>query len=280
MISNSRRLPCVSGPWEVDVRWRRSMVKRRRRQYRVKPGHGDLITASVPTGECHVAGAIEDLSACGLRLSFKGPDLPRCDLRSIVNVRLQSPYFEEPIAIPSVVTYRAQADEGVVYGFEFLDWLGLLHLMPEELKAVFNRRRDHRVVPDPSEPIAVTVRLAGSGFEATAPVQEISASGLSFVAGAEAEEALREADLVRVSLRLPAADQDLVFTGKVISRSLTREGIRHGIYLVEEATEDFERGVRALISYIARRRRETLGIPAAPAALTVSSGSWPNWRVR
>ena len=255
-------------------------MPKKRRHYRVKPGHTDLIKASVPSNACNLPGTIEDLSACGIKLSFEDPDDPRLSLRAIIELKLSSPYLEQYLAVPSIVTYRARTDQGTSYGFEFIDWLGLLHMVPEELKAVFNRRRDHRVTPDPRAPIRLVLEVAGSRLEATVPVEDISTSGLSFVAGPDLEKALGDAEDIGLSFRLPGTGEDIPFQGKIIMRCLTRDGVRHGVYLLEEATEAHKQGVKALASYVVGRRRETLGLPPAPADLVVSTGSWPSWQVR
>jgi len=256
-------------------------MPKRRRQYRVKPAQSTRLSAWVAAADARLLpGAVEDLSACGLRLCFKPQKNPRCVLGTVVNIRLNSNRLLAPLTVPSLVIYRGETTEGLVYGFEFIDWLGLLQALPDEVKALFNQRRDHRVTPRRDRPVVVTLWPTCSSLEAKVHAQDVSTTGLSFVIGGELESALAEVEVVDLTLRLPSAGEDLCFTGKILSRALTSEGVRYGLCLVEDGRKDFERRVTALSAYVASRHRELVGLGAPRAAARLPAGAWPSTPVR
>jgi hypothetical protein len=233
----------------------------KRRQYRLGPGAASILSVSVrASAKRWLKGIVEDVSACGLRVFFKAGAAPRFSLKEAIRLELASPYLKEPRTVPSLVTFRGNSRDGALYGFEIIDWLGLLSSLPGELKAVFNQRRDYRVRPDPRQPVTVTVGAPGCRVKVQA--EDVSASGLSFTASLKLERNLSDQETVVLSLRLPTDTKDLHFRAKVLHSAIVAGGARYGVCLLDEPGEDFERHTRALESYVNRRRRqEILGIP-------------------
>jgi hypothetical protein len=159
-----------------------------------------------------------------------------------------------------VVSHRAEEEAGVVYGFEFIDWLGLLSRLPRDLKTLFNRRGELRVPPHPERPIEVTILVPEHAYRARVCALEVSASGLSFVIGIEAEEVFRDVGVLDLWLHLPNCAVDVQFGGTILNRDLVHDGIRYGIFFLEEETKDFGRKREMLAAYVTTRRREILGL--------------------
>lgn len=230
----------------------------KRRQYRVRPGSEPLgvETRGSTRNFLPLSGRIVDLSIGGIGAVFeKGRD-PDLSVEQTACLRLASPRLEEDLLVPVRVARKDETGGGWTYGFQILDWLGLVARLPEDLAALFNRRGARRARPDPRLPIEVVVtaeRPSGSGppetTELTAILSDLSHEGVSLEAGLEALPALEGAKVLRLSFRIPEDRRYLTFSGRVRHRSLTDSGIRFGVGFDPTATPGFAEKQRILAGY-------------------------------
>jgi hypothetical protein len=241
-----------------------SQMPNKRKRYRVRPESTDDLTLAVArTGKSSIAGRIADLSIEGVALFFDQRHDPVFALRDIVNLELSSKHLPEPLVVPSMVRHRSEVERGRLYGFEFVDWLGLLGKLPAALTGLFNQRGNYRVQPDPQNPVDVMIEgtLLPSPIQAT--LRDLSVAGISVQAAYTIENLLMKVELVQVSFELPFSPERLSFWGNIIHRDLIGQGICYGILFDDKRTPRFKKKQEVLIKYVSDRRQQLL--PQVPA---------------
>lgn len=230
-----------------------------RKYYRSPLPPPETLTACVLVQQKEHAGRITDISASGMGLLFDEQSDPGCIVGESTELRLKSPHLDSPLSVPSQVIHVRESRNGQIYGFGFLDWLGLRQAIPKELVAVFNQRGEYRVEPDPDHPIAVTVTGIDLYFEVEGQLRDISSAGMSFRAPALAECVLRTVRNVKVSFSLGAEpDGPLSFVARICHRDLTGSHINYGLSFLEDESPDFASQREVILAYVTARRREGL----------------------
>ncbi|MCZ6792092.1 MAG: PilZ domain-containing protein [Planctomycetota bacterium] len=270
-----------------------------RRQYRHYPDYkGQLSVVVVVAQERRAPQRIFNLSVGGMGVFFEHEHDPVYGLGSTVYVHMESPYLEGTLIAPCLVGHRMEMEGGRVYGFTFVDWIGLLSQIPRELAALFNQRGECRVEPLPDEPISITVEVpegqddeTSSEESAEEPIEEpndprgeepgedeeqggardeklvsveaevhdFSPEGVSFRAGVDAEYVLSGSEQVRLTFTLPGDDEPLVLWAHILRRDLVGDHICYGTYLDEERTEDFKEQQLRLLRYATEVQRQSQG---------------------
>lgn len=229
-----------------------------RKYYRTKlPAPEELVACVVVHGK-EFTGRITDISASGMGLLFDEQSDPGCNTGESISLRLKSPFMKKPLSVPSQVVHIRDGRSGQIYGFGFLDWMGLRSSLPHDLAAVFNQRGDYRVDPDPDQPIDVVVTGIDVYFEVEAQMRDISSSGMSFRAVSLAECVLRKSRNVTVSFSLPDVPEALSFVARICHRDLAGGHINYGLFFLEDETEGFAEQRETVLEYITARRREAL----------------------
>jgi hypothetical protein len=231
-----------------------------RRQYRVTPASaGDLsVGILVEDGEPRVPGQVVDISAGGIAVLFGVQSPPVYEIGQTLLLEMTSPHLGDRMVTPALVDHREECSEGRLYGFEFLDRLGLLARLPAELAGLFNQRRICRVEPDPENPVLVTVEGIGVAFELQVFLRDLSTEGLSFRAPPLVEVALSKTRMVKVSFSLPDSPVPLRFQATIVHRDLIAGSICYGVCFYQERTPNFEEKQAKLEEYAHTCRERAL----------------------
>ena len=230
----------------------------KRKYYRTRlPSPGELSACLIFQGK-EYPGRITDVSASGMGLRFDGQLDPGCNTGEPVSLRLTSPHLNGPLSVPSQVVHIRDGRAGQIYGFGFLDWLGLRSALPPELTAIFNQRGEYRVEPDPDQPIEVLASGIDVYFEVQAQLRDISPAGMSFRAPSLVECVLRKSRHINISFLLPGESDPLTFVARICHRDLAGGHINYGLFFVEEDTENIAEKREVVLRYITERRREGL----------------------
>lgn len=236
------------------------MKSNERRQYRIRPASATDLSVAIKTEECLIPGDVVDLSAGGIGVLFE-PDLDPCyHVGETLHVRLTSQHLSDYLAAPCRVSHVEEIEDGRVYGFEFVDSLGLLSCLPRELARLFNKRHALRVEPDPVNPIEVKVEGTNPAFEIKAYLRDFSTEGLSFRAPALAEFAMSTTKVVKVTFRLPGSRDALTFWSRIRHRSLVGDNICYGTFFDAERTQYFEEKQRTVAAHIMDVRNKAFGL--------------------
>jgi len=234
----------------------------KRKQYRVKPEPQDLtVCVTLSPSAPSLEGRIVDLSACGIKVLFAYRCDPSYRLKEVVNLKFISPHLPAPLITPGLVRFRGEGRTGRIYGFEFLDWLGLLTSLPPLLAEMFNQRGDFRVAPDPEEPIPIN--LENLPLARSAVLRDISSNGLSFLVPSNMETVLREVKTLDISFSLPPSPHRLYFRCQILREQLSEEGVTYGVCFDAKRTEGFHEKQNLVIQYIQRRQRQRLKVLSA-----------------
>ena len=216
------------------------------------------LSASVVIHTKEYSGQITAVSATGMGILFDEQSDPGCNTGESVLLRLKSPHLSTPLSVLGQVVHIGDDEKGQVYGFGFLDWMGLRSALPKQLTPIFNQRGEYRVEPDPDQPIDVVVTGLDVYFEVEAQLRDISSGGMSFRAPSLAECVLRTCRNVNVSFGLPGHPDQLSFVARICHRDLAGGHINYGLFFVGSMTERFAEQQETLLHYVAARRREGL----------------------
>jgi hypothetical protein len=201
-----------------------------------------------------LAGRIVDLSIGGIGAFFEAGRDPELRFKETTCLRLASPRLEGDLLVPARVVRREETDGGRTYGFQILDWLGLLARLPSDMAGLFNRRGTKRVRTYPQRVIPVRVRVELPLAEFTAVLCDFSPEGVSLRAGPEALAALDGVRRVSFSFRIPGDRRHLSFSGSVRHRRLTDEGMSFGVGFDAASTPDFSEKQGILAGYAEKLR--------------------------
>jgi len=234
-------------------------MSKKRRQYRVGAASTYNLTVDVvKEGKKAFPGSIVDLSGGGMGVFFRERQGPKLVLKEAVLLRISSEYLTETLVAPSLVRRLDKVKGGMVYGFEFIDVLGLMAQLPPKLAKLFNQRFGYRVEPYPRRPIKVVIE--GLPFKVVASMEDISLMGLSIHVPSNLETLFADCEEMEVSFELPDSG-NLTFWGHVIHQSLTEKGICYGIFFDENRTPGFKKKRNLVAKFINHRRQEILGLP-------------------
>ncbi len=220
------------------------------------------LSASIMCKHKECSGKITDISVAGMGLWFDEESDPHCNVGKSVVLRLKSPHLSAPLSVLSQVVHIRDDAQGQIYGFGFLDWMGLRSALPRQLAVVFNQRGDYRIEPDPNDPIGVIVTGVEVYFEVEAQLRDISVGGMSFRAETLAEFVLRKSRHVNVSFALPTHDTPLSFVARICHRDLAGGHINYGLFFIESETECFADQRETVLDYVTARRKQGLEQPA------------------
>jgi hypothetical protein len=231
----------------------------KRRRYRVRPASREELTISAARpGKEPIPGRIVDVSLGGVGVFFDQWRGATFALKEQVSLELTSASLAKPLLVPGLVRRRAAVQGGQLYGFEFVNWVGLLAQLPRPLAKLFNQRGDLRVKPDPASAIAVLVEKEYPRIKMEATLRDISSNGISVSAPYTVENLLLSERSIKVTFFLPTPLAKLVFWGSVLHRSLGGRGISYGILFDKEKTPQFQKKQGLVVEYINERRRQTL----------------------
>jgi hypothetical protein len=232
------------------------VARKRRRHYRTCPPSRKSIKIYVggdPTRSWK--GFIEDVSSGGTRLSFPGEDHPQFALHQGVELQICSPYLQRSLVVPSIVSYRYEAEDRATYGFQLKKRPVDLVELPAPLKQVFNRRRDRRVQPAPERPVhAIVTASPDERFEALA--YDISTSGISFVLTGSEGAFLVPGDPIDLELRLPGSTDTHRLKAALCARESVPGGLRLGACFQTGRSPQIDSLKTCLSEYVKERRRE------------------------
>lgn len=227
-----------------------------RKRYRVQSPSKEALSVVVKFGRSTIPGKVADLSVGGIALLFDHRYDPVFPLKGTLFLELSSPHLPKPLLVHGQVRRREETEKGRIYGFEFIDWPALLARLPQALTSLFNRRGHHRVEPDPSKPIEVTIEGSLLTRPIRATLRDLSAAGISVQAPYALENLLMRVERVKVSFCLPYDPGPLSFWGSIMHRNLIGKGICYGILFDARRTAGFPAKQESLVRYVADRQGE------------------------
>ena len=229
-----------------------------RRQYRHLPDFRDYISVEVVRSEQRESPQrVCNLSVGGIGLFFQHHFDPIYQLGSTVYLHITSPNLDKKVVAPCLVTHRMESEDGRTYGFEFVDWIGLLSQISAELAAMFNQRGEFRVEPPADQVIGVCVEVPGEECAIRAEIQDLSPEGVCLRIQIKDEQLLSNCEEAKLFFSLPDSQELLTFRATILRRDLVGDHICYGTYLEEEGTEYFKEKQLKLIKYVTEVRQQT-----------------------
>lgn len=237
--------------------------------------HGLEVAAMTAQGDTAL-GKLTDLTSEGAAVSFPRYADATLPVGSRSTLIFTAPWLQTPLQVEACATSRADSGELRNYRYQ-------LHFESEEQRRRFSREAERvrdqrmasRVKPSIAEPVLVRVELAAQkedqsvaqdDFEVTGNLKNISAGGAAVLVERDAETMLATTDAVNVSFELPQGSRPLHLRGWIRHRELQGDLMSYGLEFDRARAEDFTEQLDEIVSYIARRRRETKEEKQAGAA--------------
>jgi len=231
-----------------------------RRYYRAIPLYeGQLSVDVVYDEDVTIPAHVIDVSIGGIGVFIDNEQDPGLETGQHVFLQMRSPCLEETLTTPGAVRRCTRTEGGVTYGFEFLDWMGLLSQLPQEVRVLFNQRSEFRVGVGPYRPIEV--RGLTSPFRAEGILHDISPDGLCFHVPMGGEDVLSPGRLVQIEFRLPGISQSLAFVAQIRHSEWNRGRFYCGVYFNSERTEDFRKKQGRVAEYVIDTMRGARCLP-------------------
>lgn len=223
----------------------RELSSDQRLRYRSTPTADLLSVTAMYLDGSKISGHVIDVSAGGIALSFGTQVATRYRVGETVWMYMKSPQLASPVVSPTQVLRRMECDWCQMYGFRFVDWMGLLSQTPPELAGLFNQRRHCRVEVDPDRPVEVSIEegIATSSWAQVfgglkGVLRDVSSRGLSFRLDYEADmQTLSES--VKVSFTLPGSAESFTFWVQIVRCEADSEGFCCGAVFDSKRTEQF-----------------------------------------
>lgn len=222
-----------------------------RRQYRVSSEYENIISVSVGRPSTpQVPARCINLCVGGMRVLLESDSNFRLATGEVAYLCLTSPYLDSAITMPGLVRGKEEHEEGISYGFEFIDWLGLVAKLPPELKTLFNQRGEYRTEVGPGNLILIEGITTPSRVKGE--LQDISPNGLSFRAPIDTEEVLAPFYKVRVSFLVPGNPAQLTFNATIRYCEQIDGHSLNGIFFDAKRTTNFQKMQEVISEYMAR----------------------------
>lgn len=209
-------------------------------------------------GERMSEGRIVDLGMQGAGIEFDLGHGPRFPVGAEVRVRFQ--IEGRALVVAAQVRYRRDGDMRR-YGLRFLRLDMLDRAMRASLHKLVNQRAAFRVEPSDAEQILVRLIVPGASDARSerwaAQLLDLSASGMAVKVPRRVEDALCDAEDLRVELTLPRQSRPLILMVVLRQRVLLSDGVRYGMFF-DRDDPAFAGVENAVMAYVMRRQREAL----------------------
>ena len=173
-----------------------------------------------------------------------------------VTLQFLSDKLDEPMEATALVVYRLEDIGFRRYGFRFTDAENLKKLLTPVVYRLFNRRGQHRVVPDPNKPIVVTIKADPDGTPSRVEVIDISATGIAVRVDSSLEEEFVSTSAIKLKIAMPGSKKALTLTGNILNRHLEDQGVRYNIVFDLAEPHDARKQQDLIIDYVMSRQRE------------------------
>ncbi len=223
-----------------------STISEKRRRSRTSLSTELLSVATIAPDGQKTSGHVFDLSATGLGLFFDFRTDPDYAAGSVLWLRIKSPFLREPIVAPAQIRRVTGCEFGRLYGFQLLEWPGLVSQIPSVAARVFNRRSEHRVKLDSDRPIQITLpRPPASPWERVfqglkGALMEVSPMGLSFRVGSEIADQIEPHLSAEVSFTLPDSTYEFSIWTEIMRCASRPDGLNCGVRFDAKRTECFK----------------------------------------
>lgn len=223
-----------------------SAISEKRGRYRTSPSTDLLSVATIDPDGRKTSGQVFNLSASGLGLFFDVRTDPDYAAGTVLFLCIKSPFLREPIVAPAQIRRVTGCEFGRLYGFQLLEWPGILSQIPSVAARIFNRRSEHRVKLDSDRPIQITLpRPPASPWERVfqglkGALMEVSPMGLSFRVGSELADRIEPHLSVEVSFTLPDSTYEFAIWTKILRCASRPDGLNCGVRFDAKRTEYFE----------------------------------------
>ena len=221
-------------------------------------GHHHRVKTSLPASlgrppTATAIGTLVDLGLQGAGIEFDSPDAPALPVGG--ETRLGFQLDGRSVVVHVQIRYRRD-DTRRRYGLRFIRLELLDRAMRSALNKLVNQRAAFRVSPGDAEKIVV--RLLGSdGARCSAPLLDLSASGMAVKVPAKVEEAMCRESRARLELSLPRHTTPLQLVGVIRHRVLLSDGVRFGMHF-DRHHVSFAGAENAIMAYVMRRQRDAL----------------------
>jgi len=235
-------------------------MKERRRSYRVELDDETRIEATIlAEGRNPVVARLLNVSTDGVAVRLDPPGEAFLPVGHTVEIVFQGERFAKPLTTVASVVHRLEEPEGARYGHEFTNKRGLDEsLVAQALHTLFNRRRAHRVEPDPVSPIEVI--LTGGSAKAQMPgrMGDLSVTGMSVLTSREAETAFAGTNRLEAIFHLPGRQEPLRLECRVRHRCIFGTDVRYGLEFDTTRTESFGACLALIQGYVRDRQQQIL----------------------
>jgi hypothetical protein len=208
------------------------------------------VLVHLKTGQAwSVHGQVVDGSAGTAVAEFPLGESPSVPVGEYVELVFWGTQLNEPMPMRARVAACTQQGDHYRYRFQFEP--GTVDAL---LSGVLDRRRATRIEPEQRTPVRVLVQGARQSVEGV--LRDISEAGAGILICREDEEALFDAWVLTLVLRLPGDRDPLVLIGDVRHRRLHGSEVHFGIEFDPLKTEDFDVQQERIRAYIERRQAQ------------------------
>lgn len=239
----------------------------RRKTYRVAPGKTDEISLGVrQQGGSPVLGEVVDVSlggigACTVSSSFALSSAPALGVGEQVELALTFVNAPKTVLADAMTVRRGDKDDGIHYGFRFIDHKQVTSQLSSEFLRLFNRRGSYRALPDRNAPVELTLGGSAKGTPVGAEVVDISAGGVAVRVASHVEVGMVAAKHIKVCISFPDSRESLNLAGFIRNHRLVGTSgaqIQYGIQFDWEASDIAERQQDAIVKYVMEQQRKHL----------------------
>lgn len=207
------------------------------------------------------SGEVTDAPRGGVGMRFAQAHAPQLPVGKQVVLALTSAYLGKSVELPAMVLVRAERDGFRHYSFRFDSQAAYSREVAKAFYRLFNRRHADRVEPRLRERVGVYIETFDQrDGRSPLPVdlRDISATGMSIVAAAEADYVLADEERVRARINLPTRDSALSLVAWIRSRSLEGDSVAYALRFDPQQSQEFSAQQEAIMDYVMGRLMEEL----------------------
>lgn len=230
-------------PWESNVE--------RREQYRTVGGNG-VIVAHLRLGNDDLSFVVANLTSGGAALLIPPYEDPGFVTGQPVSVTFTCAALAAPIEVQARVVHLEDEILFRLCGIAFEVELAPPDI-PQDVRGLFNRRRNVRVAPDASDPIHLEVATPQGDWITSARAEAISESGIAFRTPKPAR--IKTGDLVTSTFHLTTSAQPLRVSLRILRMYEHQGGCVFGAEFDVPSTPDFEDQRLIIVAYVIRRQQ-------------------------
>ena len=190
-----------------------------RGEHRVRVEQQALLTVDLyPRTGIAIRVELQAVRPSGATVRIPHTSLEGLALHEEIVLRFTNPRLARPVDLAA--SAHARVDDGLASTYEmwFVDAAAAQTLLVPHLRSIFNERSAHRVQPDPSRPISVSIEDERRALRVHGRLVDVSVHGLAVRLTSADESSLAATWQARFSMRIPGGQPPIVVDGRIRQR--------------------------------------------------------------